>query len=384
MKLCESLSLQCSRRNKSFKYFVLCTIERKRSCKIFLAFRVPAKALCVDYTISNAEMLLQHGFRVREGEVVEDVAERTKRGHIHLDPDGADTLDHYCESRMLCILKRYHCPEDRKEDDMRKRSINEIKSLQRLRRCKNVVTLLESFEYEGSTYCVMEYVWRGSLWALIRRNKHLDLETTRLFAFQVAQAIGEIHASGISHRDLTSSNIMIGSSGNLKIIDFNLCKRLDSKNTRMNSFVGTYSAMPPEVLHCSPRSGQKSTGTSYSKEIDWWYLGIMVYEMLTGKQPFAIEGNLTRMGFYNKVARSPHEVDFSSIEDPCAKDLITQLLQAELSERLGATGGVSHILKHKFFLGVKNTLDNSATLTDYIDARILECIKAIIAGERDR
>ncbi|ORM42056.1 uncharacterized protein BXIN_0909 [Babesia sp. Xinjiang] len=137
----QSRIVLCRRRRRFFKYFVLCIVERKPSCKIFLAFRVPSESLSVDYTISDAELLLQHGFRVSERNVEEYEVTNPKRGPVHVDPEAADALDHYCGSNMLCILKRYHCPDDRSQINIKKRTNNEIRSLQRLRRSKNVVTL---------------------------------------------------------------------------------------------------------------------------------------------------------------------------------------------------------------------------------------------------
>ncbi|ORM42055.1 Ribosomal protein S6 kinase beta-1 [Babesia sp. Xinjiang] len=141
---------------------------------------------------------------------------------------------------------------------------------------------LETFEFDGAAYCAMEYLWRGTLWARIRRNGCLDVDTTKVYALQVAEAIGAIHGEGIAHRDVTSSNIMVAVSGNLKLIDFNLCKILQNGNTRMNSFLGTYSIMPPEVLKCHQHPKLGSDSASYTKEVDWWYFGALVYEMLTG------------------------------------------------------------------------------------------------------
>lgn len=139
---------------------------------------------------------------------------------------------------------------------------------------------LDHFEYGGNTYYAMEYVWRGTLRKLIQRNCGLDVRTTKTYAYQVGSAIATMHKEGISHRDINSGNILVTSTGDIKLIDFNLCKLIEESEERMTSFLGTYSVMPPEVLRCNSRHRSSSSGNSYTKEIDWWYLGTLIYEML--------------------------------------------------------------------------------------------------------
>ncbi|GIX62271.1 protein kinase domain-containing protein [Babesia caballi] len=372
----------CGKR-RAFKYFVLCTVERKHSCKIFLAFRVPAPALAVDYTINDAGVLRDYGFCVEDG-VVEQVGPVSfRRGPRRLEPEAARALDHYCERRMLCVLKRYHCPSDRTPANVAKRATSEIQALRRLGRAKGVVSMLETFEYDGALYCAMEYLWRGTLWHLIRRNNGLDLHTAKVYALQVAMAIGAIHRQGISHRDVTSSNVMITSAGSLKVIDFNLSKSLKNLDARMNSFVGTYNAMPPEVLHCHSGSALVSGDPYYTKEIDWWYFGALVYEMLTGQLPFHA-GNEGAVAFYNKVISSPQSINLEAVEDPTARDLVERLMHGVPSERLGAVGGMAGVIKHPFFAGVRSSMRPISLPTDYIESRIFECIKVGSSFSRPR
>ncbi|CDR96161.1 protein kinase domain containing protein, putative [Babesia bigemina] len=375
-----SFRLPTCTKKSTYKYFVLCTLERKQSCRILLAFRVPASSTSVDYTISDSQLLRQHGIRVHDGASGQPRPADQRREVIALDAEAAHALDHYCDRQMLCVLKRYNYPAGRKMVNMKKRAKNEANALRRLRRCKRIVTLLDAFEFDGATYYAMEYLWRGTLWSLIRRNKGLDVSTTKAYALQVAMAIDAMHRQGITHRDVTASNIMISSTGHLKIIDFNLCRLLDHRDTRMNSFLGTYSCMPPEVLHCNVNSSLVSGGSTYTKEVDWWYFGSLVYEMLTGETPFTIESKDNDEQFYNRVIRSPNTIDFGPICDVDAADLITQLMQGVPSARLGAMGGSACVMKHKFFAGIRGGLTSSTIPTNYIEARIFDCIKVCTCG----
>lgn len=262
----------------TYKYYVISVLERKHTCKLYLAFRVPSKRLHIDYTICDSDTLQQHAL------YISDAITRTDAGYIpgvtHLPIDAANMLDHYCDRRMLCILKRYHCPDDLNALTIRRRANDEIEALRRLKSKTNVVTLLDHFEYGGNTYYAMEYVWRGTLRKLIQRNCGLDVRTTKTYAYQVGSAIATMHKEGISHRDINSGNILVTSTGDIKLIDFNLCKLIEESEERMTSFLGTYSVMPPEVLRCNSRHRSSSSGNSYTKEIDWWYLGTLIYEML--------------------------------------------------------------------------------------------------------
>ncbi|GBE62660.1 AGC AKT kinase [Babesia ovata] len=158
---------------------------------------------------------------------------------------------------------------------------------------------------------------------------------------------------------------------------------LDHKETRMNSFLGTYSSMPPEVLHCNVNSSLVSGDPTYTKEVDWWYFGSLVYEMLAGEPPFAVDSKDNDEEFYNRVIRSPNTIDFTPITDVDAADLIKQLMQGVPSERLGAVGGSACVLKHKFFAGTRESLAAGTIPTNYIEARIFDCIKVMITDEDD-
>ncbi len=151
-----------------------------------------------------------------------------------------------------------------------------------------------------------------------------------------------MHSKSILYRDLKPENILFGEDGYLLLADFGLAKMI-TKNELANSFCGTAEYLAPEML----------TGTGHDHTVDWWALGILLYEMLVGIPPF-FHRNKHRMYFL--IKESPvnfpdpvkHGIDIS----PNAKDLINKLLNKNKKKRLGAQGDINEILAHPFFAGI--------------------------------
>lgn len=141
----------------------------------------------------------------------------------------------------------------------------------------NLVALYDiKTDAQGSAWIVMEYIAGECLSDMLNRNpRGLPLEQARLIFIELARAIGHLHDNGIVHRDLKPANIFL-ESGAVKVGDYGLCKFMSgsTRNPQTQS-VGTVHYMAPEI----------STG-NYSKQIDIYAAGILLYEMITGKPPF--------------------------------------------------------------------------------------------------
>jgi eukaryotic-like serine/threonine-protein kinase len=141
----------------------------------------------------------------------------------------------------------------------------------------NLVALYDiKTDSQGNSWIVMEYVAGECLSDLLNRNpRGLPLEQVRLIFIELARAIGHLHDNGIVHRDLKPGNIFI-ENGTVKVGDYGLCKFMSgSTRSPQTQSVGTVHYMAPEI----------STG-NYGKQIDIYAVGIMLYEMITGKPPF--------------------------------------------------------------------------------------------------
>jgi serine/threonine protein kinase len=144
-----------------------------------------------------------------------------------------------------------------------------------------------------------------------------------------------LHTRNIVYRDLKPENVLLSSDGHLKLADFGFAKFVD----KIMSFTicGTPEYMAPEKL----------TGKGHGKEVDYWSLGILMYEMLTGEPPFYDD---SQFGVYRKILRD--EVEFPSTVDPVAVNLISGLLIKDKTIRIGGNKGVEEIMGHPFFKGM--------------------------------
>ena len=141
-----------------------------------------------------------------------------------------------------------------------------------------IVCLHASFQDDAHLYLVMDFVGGGDLFALIESKRRLPEAWARIYSAEVGLALEHVHSKGIIYRDLKPENVMVGVDGHLKITDFGFAKKLqdaDGKpalNTR-GSTVGTPEYMAPELV----------TGQPYAFALDWWCLGCLTYEMMTGR-----------------------------------------------------------------------------------------------------
>ena len=143
----------------------------------------------------------------------------------------------------------------------------------------NIVALYDFFEFEGVPCIAMEYVSGESLDQVLARGP-LDAALALAWFAQVTDAVGYVHQRGIVHRDLKSNNIKVDEQGRVKLLDFGIAKSGDSpKLTTDGSVVGTLHYLSPEQVRGSP-----ATPAS-----DIWALGVVLYEMATGRVPFASE-----------------------------------------------------------------------------------------------
>lgn len=217
-----------------------------------------------------------------------------------------------------------------------------------------VVSMFCSFETKKHLCMVMEYVEGGDCAALLK-NGPLSIELARFYFSEILLAVDYLHNYGIIHRDLKTENILLTKDGHIKLTDFGLSKiglmshttsilecYLDKETRQFNDMqvFGTPYYIAPEVIL---RQG-------YGKPVDYWSMGIILYEFLIGCVPFISD---TPEGLFDHVIHDniewPDDTDWPlPIE---AKDIVNKLLQRNPKDRLG-TGGASEVKSHPFLEGV--------------------------------
>ncbi|ODM99970.1 cAMP-dependent protein kinase catalytic subunit [Orchesella cincta] len=206
-----------------------------------------------------------------------------------------------------------------------------------------IVSLIHHFEDAKAVFFVEEYLSNGDIYEHLKQNGPFSEELTKFYSSQVVLALEYLHNVNLIYRDLKPENVMIDSHGFIKLVDFGFVKRVKREdNYKTSTMVGTPSYMAPElILH-----------KSYDKNIDWWALGILVYEMLAGIQntPFA---DANRMVMYEKITSK--EVTFSNkFPHTTVRDLIKRLLKVNPTLRLGSgPNGSKDVKNHPWWVSLK-------------------------------
>ncbi|XP_042476669.1 serine/threonine-protein kinase AtPK2/AtPK19-like [Macadamia integrifolia] len=197
-----------------------------------------------------------------------------------------------------------------------------------------IVQLRYSFQTKYRLYLVLDFVNGGHLFFQLYHHGLFREDLACIYTAEIVSAVSHLHANGIMHRDLKPENILLDADGHAMLTDFGLAKQF-GENTRSNSMCGTVEYMAPEIV----------LGKGHHKAADWWSVGILLFEMLTGKPPF-IGGN--REKIQQKIIRDKIKLPgFLSSE---AHSLLKGLLQKEESRRLGSRpGGSEEIKQHKWF-----------------------------------
>ncbi|GAA82155.1 hypothetical protein AtubIFM55763_007185 [Aspergillus tubingensis] len=201
-----------------------------------------------------------------------------------------------------------------------------------------IVPLKFSFQSPEKLYLVLAFVNGGELFHHLQREQRFDINRARFYTAELLCALECLHGFKVIYRDLKPENILLDYTGHIALCDFGLCK-LDMKDEdRTNTFCGTPEYLAPELL----------LGNGYTKTVDWWTLGVLLYEMLTGLPPFYDE-NTNDM--YRKILQEPLTFPSTDIVPPAARDLLSRLLDRDPQRRLGANGA-AEIKSHHFFANI--------------------------------
>eukprot|EP00216_Chloropicon_sp_CCMP2111_P004302 CAMPEP_0198236356 /NCGR_PEP_ID=MMETSP1446-20131203/2249_1 /TAXON_ID=1461542 ORGANISM="Unidentified sp, Strain CCMP2111" /NCGR_SAMPLE_ID=MMETSP1446 /ASSEMBLY_ACC=CAM_ASM_001112 /LENGTH=350 /DNA_ID=CAMNT_0043918067 /DNA_START=371 /DNA_END=1420 /DNA_ORIENTATION=- len=231
-----------------------------------------------------------------------------------------------------------------------------------------VVTLYRTFSNGSVIGFLMEYCMYGDMFQSLHRQPMNRLQecNARVYAAQVLVALQYMHVHGYVYRDLKPENILLSQEGHIKLTDFDLSRKAAPPSIRLHqgkeggaeeegkmcagvvsvpalrttSFVGTDEYIAPEII----------TGRGYTCSVDWWSLGILIYEMVYGMTPFAAANRNT---CFRKIIEEKVAFPVIPKVSDNFKDIIMQLLCKDPKKRLGSTLGAAEIIDHPFFADIK-------------------------------
>uniref|UniRef100_A0A8C5I555 Ribosomal protein S6 kinase n=1 Tax=Gouania willdenowi TaxID=441366 RepID=A0A8C5I555_GOUWI len=198
-----------------------------------------------------------------------------------------------------------------------------------------IVKLHYAFQTEGKLYLILDFLRGGDVFTRLSKEVMFTEEDVKFYLAELALALDHLHNLGIVYRDLKPENILLDEAGHIKLTDFGLSKESVDADKKAYSFCGTVEYMAPEVVN---RRG-------HTQSADWWSLGVLMFEMLTGTLPFQGKDRNETMNMILKAKLGMPQ--FLSLE---AQSLLRMLFKRNPANRLGAgPDGVEEIKRHAFF-----------------------------------
>ncbi|KAJ7108428.1 AGC/PKA protein kinase [Mycena crocata] len=283
-----------------------------------------------------------------------DVVEEEKKLQLERRPRGVYRLTDFIIQRTLGTgsfgrvhlvrskhnLRFYAIKVLSKERVVKMKQVEHTNNEQRMLECVTypfIINLWGYFQDTANLYMVMDFVPGGELFTLLRRSNRFPDPVAKFYGAEVALALNHLHGLGIIYRDLKPENVLLNADGHIKVADFGFAKAVD---TTTWTLCGTPDYLAPEVI------GQQR----YNKSVDWYALGILIYEMLFGLPPYHM-AEPNHMILYDRIQAGPSKAAFppAAFSDQ-AKDLIMRLMEGDPSKRFGnMRHGAADVFAHPWF-----------------------------------
>jgi serine/threonine protein kinase len=184
-----------------------------------------------------------------------------------------------------------------------------------------IVNLQESFQDDQNFYLVFDFVQGGEIFRLLRKENMFPNDVALFYIAEIILAFEHLHSQKIAYRDLKPENLLIASDGHIKITDFGFAKKIED---RSYTLCGTPEYLAPEII----------LQQGHNWAVDWWALGVLLFEMISGYPPFYDQNPYD---IYRRIAVGYYE--FANHVSVQARQLISGLLEQDLSKRLGCLNG---------------------------------------------
>jgi len=213
-----------------------------------------------------------------------------------------------------------------------------------------IINILCAFQDNTNIYIATDFSCGGELFSFLRAQRYFTNDIAKFYAAEVIVVFEYLHSKDIIYRDLKPENILLDETGHIRLIDFGFAKHVTDVTYTL---CGTPDYLAPEIIQSKP----------YSQAVDWYALGVLIYEMLAGYPPFYKEDHVE---LYEQILEGKYS--FPAHINHSARDLIRKLLQPDLSKRYGnLKGGVEDIKNHKWFAGVNwKHVENKLIIPPYI------------------
>ena len=200
-----------------------------------------------------------------------------------------------------------------------------------------IVKLYQTFKDKTNLYLLLEFIPGGELFNYIRKAGRLPNEIARIYAAEIILAFEYLHKQRIVYRDLKPENLLLDDFGHIKLTDFGFAKEVKE---RTFSVCGTPEYIAPEII----------LNKGHDVAVDWWSLGILIFEMLAGYPPFS-EDLSSKQTVFEQILNQ--RVDIPDYFHPHARDIVQKLLVPDPSARVGFVKGMRDIKNHEWFYGIE-------------------------------
>lgn len=219
-----------------------------------------------------------------------------------------------------------------------------------------IVNMVATFKDNCNLYMALEFAAGGEMFSALRRSRKFPETQARFYSAQIVMALEYLQNLNIIYRDLKPENVLFDEFGYVKITDFGFAKVVDGRTWTL---CGTPEYLAPEII----------LSKGYNRAVDWWALGVLIYEMTAGYPPFYAENPLH---IYEKIVTG--KVRIPQHFSPPLRSLVTNLLQSDITKRYGMLrDGVWDIKDHEWFVGLNwIQLFNREIPAEYVPAAVNE------------
>ncbi|KAH8662272.1 kinase-like domain-containing protein [Xylariales sp. PMI_506] len=256
----------------------------------------------------------------------------------------------------VCLVRPASSSQDGEEvyalKILRKAEVIKLKQIDHVRHEREILAevaghpfitrLVASFSDRDSLYMVLDYVPGGELFSYLRRHRRFPEEWAQFYAAEIVLVLEYLHEQqgGVAYRDLKPENLLLDAQGHVKLVDFGFAKRLGSQNDKpveTYTLCGTPEYLAPEVIQ----------NKGHTTAVDWWALGILIYEFLTGYPPFWHQNPIE---IYKQIIEKPVLFPAEPPISHHAQHIIRSFCTVDRSRRLGnISGGAARVKEHPFF-----------------------------------